>query len=390
MQLAEKVMPYWLETVDAEHGGYLLADDVKGKGVATEKQIVTQARMIWGFSTAHENGLSDARHNYLKAAENGYRFMLDHFLDPQYGGYYWKTDLAGKPLKERKLLYGESFVIYAFVEYYRASGDQGALQHAMDLYRTLQKNCHDGQHGGWIEHCERDFHPVPDNDPQPEVEIAGYRSANSHLHWMEALTELYAATKDPDVKKSLAEALHINATWFYPPDPGQSAFHRHPDWSPVTDPRSAGLSYGHNVEFAWLMVRAEKVLGRKPSWPHFDAIMNHALKCGYDHERGGLYSRGYDDRPATELEKIWWVQAEMLAALTDGLKHEPKNAAYSKALDQELQWLVAYQINSPDGIWLESVNADGTPKSTAKAHSWKGAYHDVRGIVKFTDAFGKR
>jgi mannobiose 2-epimerase len=389
-QLSQKVMPYWLETVDPRYGGYLLADDVKGKGTATEKQIVTQSRMIWGFSTAHQRGYSDAQHNYLKAAENGYHFMLDHFLDRQYGGYYWKTDVAGKPLNERKLLYGEAFVVYAFVEYYRASHDKEALRHALDLYHTLQDKCHDREHGGWIEHCERDFRPVPSNDPQPEVEIAGYRSANAHLHWMEALTELYDATRDPGVQQSLGEALRLNATYFYPPIPGKSAFHCHPDWSTVTDARSAGLSYGHNVEFAWLMIRAERVLKQKISWDHFNAIMEHALKYGYDHQRGGLYSRGFDDRPATETEKTWWVQAEMLAALTDGLKHEPRNAAYSEALDRELQWLVAYQINPDDGIWIESANADGTPKGTAKAHSWKAAYHDVRGIVKFIDGFGRR
>ena len=90
----------------------------------------------------------------------------------------------------------------------------------------------------------------------------------------------------------------------------------------MTVASSAGLSYGHNVEFAWLMIRAEKVLGQKPSWDHFYALLNHALKNGYDDRRGGLYYRGFDDQPATDTEKIWWVQAEMLSALTDALKHQ--------------------------------------------------------------------
>jgi len=34
----------------------------------------------------------------------------------------------------------------------------------------------------------------------------------------------------------------------------------------VTDPRSSRLSYGHNVEFAWLMIRAQKVLGTPLAW----------------------------------------------------------------------------------------------------------------------------
>jgi hypothetical protein len=33
------------------------------------------------------------------------------------------------------------------------------------------------------------------------------------------------------------------------------------------------------------------------------------------------------------------------------------------------------------------VTADGRPKSTGKAHSWKANYHDVRGLLKFVEAF---
>jgi mannobiose 2-epimerase len=206
---------------------------------------------------------------------------------------------------------------------------------------------------------------------------------------MEALTELYEATRDPEVKQSLEEALRLNQVYFYPPDPGRSSFHRQPDWQEVTDPKSAGLSYGHNVEFAWLMIRAEQVLGREPSWKHFEAHLDHALKYGYDHERGGLYNRGSDNQPATDTDKVWWVQSEMLAALSDALKHQP-NVGYERALDQLIQFLVKYQINPPDGIWLDTVTAEGRPKSTAKAHNWKANYHDVRGLVKFIEAFGTR
>ena len=49
---------------------------------------------------------------------------------------------------------------------------------------------------------------------------------------------------------------------------------------------------------------------------------------------------------------------------------------------------VKHQVNPPDAIWLDTVAADGSPKSTAKAHNWKANYHDVRAIVKFVEAFG--
>ena len=51
-------------------------------------------------------------------------------------------------------------------------------------------------------------------------------------------------------------------------------------------------------------------------------------------------------------------------------------------------FIFKYQANPADGIWLDTVAADGTPKNTAKAHAWKANYHDVRAMVKFVEAFG--
>ncbi len=280
-------------------------------------------------------------------------------------------------------------MVYALVEYYRASGEREALQRAYDLYHVIQRHLHDPKNGGWLEHAEPNWRPLPPGDRRNEVEVVGYKSANAHLHWMEALTELYDVTRDPAVKQSLQEALRINQKYFYPRKAGASAFHRQPNWDPVTDTSSAGLSYGHNVEFAWLMVRAQQTLGRKPSWAHFQAHLDHALKYGFDHQLGGLYNRGFENQPATDTAKVWWVQAEMLAALTDALTHRP-NPAYATALQQLIHFIRTYQTDPRDGIWLDTVTATGQPARTAKAHSWKANYHDVRAIVKFIEAFDRQ
>jgi len=385
--MIEKLLPYWHDTtLDKTNGGYVLADDAQGPRAATEKQIVTQSRLIWTFSHVHLKGYSTEDRNYLKAAERGYRFLMDHFLDRKHGGYFWTTDLSGKVLNDRKILYGESFVIYALVEYYRAGGEKESLRRALDLYHDLQKNAWDKKNGGWFEHFTRDWKPILKPEPDAVVEVAGYKSANAHLHLMEALTELYEVTLDEEVKRSLEEVLRLNATHFYPKDAGKSCFHRQPDWKEVTDPNSAGLSYGHDVEFAWLMIRAQKVLGTPPAWDHFYAHLNHAMKYGYDHGRGGMYNRGADDKPATATDKVWWVQAETLAALTDALKQKA-NAEYEGALKKLLDFVSNSMTDPADGVWLDTVTAEGRFKNTGKAHNWKANYHDVRAMVKFIEAF---
>jgi cellobiose epimerase len=388
--LRDRLLPYWYDsTRDPENGGYLLADDVKGRKVATEKQLVSQARMVWTFSHVHRKGFSDRRRNYLEAAEQGYRFLVRHFRDELNGGYFWKTDLAGQPLNLRKVIYGQAFVIYALVEYHRAGGSKEPLNRALALHQLLQRRAHDTEHGGWIEHFQRDWQPILKPQSGAEVEVPGYKSANAHLHLMEAFAELYEATHDPEVKKSLEESIQINTEYFYPERPGKSCFHRHLDWKAVKDPKSAGLSYGHNVEFAWLLMRAEQVLGRRRSWPHFNAHVEHALKYGYDQDRGGLYNRGEDNEPATQTDKVWWVQAEMMAALSEGLRRKAR-PAWSNALDRLVHFVNEHQTDPLDGVWLDTVTAEGKPKNTAKAHSWKANYHDVRALVKFIETFPAR
>ena len=386
-QLADKILPYWFDTAqDTNYGGYLLADDaVRGRRTPAEKQIVTQSRMVWAFSRAHLSGFSNTNRDYLAAATQGYRFLIGHFHDRHNGGYFWSTDLKGKPINDGKFLYGESFVIYALVEYHRAGRDPEALRKALELYRTVQAHLHDTNNGGWFEHANRKWKLMASGDRRNPVEIVGCKSANAHLHWMEALTELYDASRDADVKKSLEEALRLDETYFYPENPGQCMFFREFDWKPVTGPGKDGLSYGHNVEFAWLMIRAETVLGREPSWKRFYALLDHAMKYGGDDEHGGLYYGGVDNQPANNTDKVWWVQAEWLGALTDALKHQ-NDPRYEAALTGLLRFIRTKQTG-PDGIWLYAVTADGRPKDNTLANSWKANYHDVRGMLKFIEGF---
>lgn len=378
-QLRTLVMPYWHDTtVDRQYGGYVLESG--------SKQLVAQTRMIWGFAHAHRQGLSTTQRDYLAAARQGYEFLVAHFLDPQHGGYYWMTDDAGNPVNRNKMIYGQAFVIYALVEFARASEDPEPLARARELFRVLQGEAHDTQHGGWLEHFDADWTPVRQPRADVFVEVPGYKSANSHLHLMEAFTQLYLDQPDAPVREALSESLRINRQHFYPRDAAQSVFHCFPDWRRVTDERSEGLSYGHNVEFAWLMVRAQQALGEVPDWEHFYAHLDHALKNGFDHQAGGLFNLGVGDQPAWDRGKVWWSQAEMLAALTVSIQHQ-RRAPDVAAMELLLQFLEQQMIDPQDGIWASSVTADGETQWHSKKNNWKANYHDVRAIIMFIEAF---
>ena len=417
-QLSEQMMPSWYDTtIDQETGGYLLPESG-----TSNKLLASQARLMWSFARAHRTGLRDPERDYLAAATHGYNFLRANFLDPLNGGYYWMTSRVGRPLEQSKLLYGQACMLYGLVEYYRASGDLAPLQDAIDLYHTIIERAHDPVNGGWGEHFEVDWRPIAANAaasvetgaaspmsgqtlaPQSLVDsqvtvgvgIVGTKSGEAHLQLMAAFTELHRITREAGasstpaevkVEHALAEALDLNLTHFLPPDAGEAYPYLQPDWQRPLGAKFREITYGRNVEFAWLMLEAQEALGREPLWQRFDALLQHALKYGFDQQRGGLYAIGFGNRPALVTEKIWWAQAEMLAALTVSLRHraEPEHV---RALEQLLTFLTGHQIDPRDGMWFDAVKADGSPWRTAKVHGRKTSFHELRALVRFIEAFG--
>ncbi len=68
-KLIDRMLPYRLNTVDERSGGLLPSDDAaKGRSLPKEKQVASQARMVWAFSNVHVHGRGHDD-ECLKAAE---------------------------------------------------------------------------------------------------------------------------------------------------------------------------------------------------------------------------------------------------------------------------------------------------------------------------------
>ena len=403
------MLPYWHNTTVNSRGGYRVYDPgdlsltgsrswraqirslIKGRDHSQNESlrgVISQARLIWVFSHAHRLGYSTTEHDYLKAAAHGYSYLIETMLDREYGGFYWKTDVNRGVIEPHKILYGQSMAIYGLVEYHKASGLSDPLEYACSIYETVQQRFHDKTHGGWIEHCERDFTPLTcTGERLPGMpDIVGFKSGDAHLHWMEALTELYAEVKDASMRDSLVEAIDLLCTKFYPPSVSESCEYLLPDWKAVANDDFSNVSHGHMIEFAWLMLHAQKALGMPRHWNHFESLLRHSLRYGFDHERGGFYFRGKPSEPASDTTKFWWVQAEGLSALTEAVAHFDADE-YSRTLAQLVDWIRNCQIRSDDGVWIVSTDAGGKPQNAKKAGEWKAAYHEVRAITKFVNTF---
>jgi mannobiose 2-epimerase len=393
------MLPYWLHaTRDDLAGGFLLHDDllrgpVRRVGHALrswrrprpsdDKHVVSQARLVWVFAHAHVHGFDEGT-VYLDAATQGRQFLLEHFLDHARGGYRWMTDRFGGAVNDTKTLYAQAFVIYAFVELACASGSREPLDDALALFRTVEQELHDDRYGGWREHAHADWSPLTEDDARPGMPSPGRKSANALVHWMEATSALLGATADVAVRRALLETLDLCRDPVFPGDPGATHERFLPDWSP--DPGGRRVSYGHNVEHAWLMLEAQRVLGEALDWERFHTYVDHTLRVGFDHGRGGAVTFGHGDAPADVRHKVWWVQCELINALCFALAAHA-DERYVHALARTVTFVERAMTDRRDGILLEEVAEDGRRRRPRKSGNWKAGYHDVRTAIAVAEAF---
>ncbi|MFW9607846.1 MAG: AGE family epimerase/isomerase, partial [Prevotella sp.] len=124
--LENNILRYWIDNVtDTVNGGYY--GRVDGHDIVhadADKGAIMNARILWSFSAAYR---VLGKKEYLEAATRAKDYILDHFIDKEFGGVYWSLDYQGHPLDCKKQTYAIGFAIYGLSEYVRATGDQKTL-----------------------------------------------------------------------------------------------------------------------------------------------------------------------------------------------------------------------------------------------------------------------
>ncbi|HMG66889.1 MAG TPA: AGE family epimerase/isomerase, partial [Chitinophagaceae bacterium] len=150
------------------------------------------------------------------------------------------------------------------------------------------------------------------------------------------------------------------------------------------------VSFGHDVETAYLMQEASEALGNKHDIKTLAAgkkMVDHALSNGWDKTLGGFYDEGYyfRDKPGCTIinkSKNWWAQAEGLNTLLIMSQLYPKDSMHYKLLFFKLwDYVQVYLIDHVYGDWYEE-GLDNEPgrKTALKAHIWKATYHNFRAL----------
>lgn len=379
--LRESLVEFYLPgCLDRENGGYLqsLRDN---KFVPNgEKFLTLQARQLWFFSLLAQEGIQkDAA---LSAARHGYEFLEGKFKDQQYGGYFSKVTDRGEVKDPRKHIYLNSFALYGLTAYYRATHDTQALEAAKALFRVLDARTHDNSYGGYLEFFDRDWKEITDPRAQGYVGAIGHKTYNTHLHLLESFSDLFMTWKDPVLRQRVSELLTINMSTVHAREANNNVDAWHRDWTVVNEPRNLRASYGHDVECIWLGSRAARALEMPQpvllNWA--EGLAESCLSRGYDREHGGFFSSGPLTKPADDLKKIWWVQAEALVGMLELFALTGKSEYY-QTFEQTLDFCEKYVVAREGGWWAtRAANGDPT-EDKQRSGPWQGAYHAGRSLL---------
>ncbi|MGL1936104.1 MAG: AGE family epimerase/isomerase [Fibrobacterales bacterium] len=366
--LADNAMNFWLtKGLDTENGGFHSYIDESGNSQQDSKFLIQQSRYLW--TCAYWYSQRDSSGAVKTVCDNHFDFMKRAFYnngDPAHTVNYNGTTVESWD----KVSYAESFFIYGLSEYAISMKSDEAIEMALAIFDNLISRSYDAQNKGYDQ----------TRDGRVFTQM-GDKGTNTHLHLLEAFTRLYDYSQNSAVREKLNELLNIFRDHIMQSDNycGQGFWN---NWGKVAEDNS--ISYGHDIETAWLLYEAVKSLGREGETALVAQIMAMGKRSaleGYDPDVGAYSFGGSYDGNRSNNTKTWWVQFEAIQGLWRLFEHY-QDTLYVDRIESTLSWIEGSQMNGATQEWYADVDNGGNAgENRYTANEWKTSYHSVRGVV---------
>lgn len=367
------ILQWWIDnSIDHQNGGfYGQIDNTNTPNPFADKGLVLNARMLWTFSAAH---IFSNNNTYRSIADRAYEYCETYFFDKKHGGCFWAVDRYGQPSNTRKQIYGLAFMIYGLTEYYKINHSEKVLNQAKDLFYWIEKYSYDKENSGYFEAFDEDgstlndlrLSPKDRNDP---------KTMNTHLHILEAYTNLYRIWDNDLLKERIKELIDLFLVYFIHNERKTLVLFFTENWIAQDD----SISYGHDIEASWLIYEAaEVIVYEKSKVANFAVEMAEAAAVGINKSGALLYENH-------RLEKHWWVQAEAMVGFFNAFQLTNDTEFLQKSLNC---WAFTqnYIIDKQNGEWLWGLDInDAIMAHEDKAGFWKCPYHNGRACMEIAE-----
>jgi mannobiose 2-epimerase len=353
---------------------------------------VYQARTAW--TAAHLLERRPALAELVAPAASHGLAAIERLWDEEHGGFFHRLRLDGtpEPPTAPKHLYSQAFALLALAALGRAAPRAEERARALALARRafehLEHRFRAADRPGYFSTLERDGRPHP-FDPRavlpPRDGFGGpsaWHDLNSHLHLLEAYVELQASDPRPEHAARLGALVDLVAGPFFA-EPG--CLHQLLDAG--GRPVPGGVSFGHDIEAARLLLEAADLLGRRDPGLELQArrLAEHSLALGWDPHVGVWTECGGALEKGASLAAGWWVAVEAMATLFDFAGRFPDHRQAYERGGRETWEFVRGRLTDDEhhGVWL-GYDARGH-LLREKSGDWCSSYHSARALVLAAD-----
>ncbi len=377
-ELINGILPFWMEKMkDDKFGGFYGRMDGNNRLIPNApKGGILNARILWTFAASFRLLKNPV---YVEIASWAKDYILKNFFDNQFGGTYWSLDHKGKPLDSKKQIYSQAFFIYALSEYSLATGDEKCQEEAIALFNLMEENSFDKARNGYFEAYSRDWQLL-DDLRLSDKDANEKKTMNTHLHILEAYTNLYRLWHDEKLAERLRNLIYIFLDRII--DHRTSHLNLFFDENWVC--KSSIVSYGHDIECSWLLYEAAAELGD-------ELLMNDVKKkClrmaeavleGHQPDGSIIYEKN-NTTGHTDYDKHWWPQAEAVVGFFNAYELSGDTKFLELAV-KAYSFIRENLIDHLNGEWYWSIRSDGSINyHDDKAGFWKCPYHNGRMCIE--------
>jgi len=158
------------------------------------------------------------------------------------------------------------------------------------------------------------------------------------------------------------------------------------------------MSFGHDVETAYLLMEAADVLHFKDEKTKAvcKKMVDNAMNHGWDNKNAGVVDAGYfykgeDDVTIIRNTKNWWAQFETLNTLlifAELYPGDPFN--YDERFLDQWDFIKEFLVDWDYGdVYPGSVDREPEAREAKKAQIWKGNYHTSRSLINCIERIRK-